>query len=569
MKKTNGSKITILCILAALTVLCAFVLTGCVQKGYKLTYNLDGAVYSESTVKAGSDVIGIVPEVRNGYVFDGWKDLPKTMPENDVTVYGTTSLEDKKLVNTFESKLTMGEGMSLTMYLSVSGDGKFVFSRSTDFSSTEKGAGSVEKDGNGYYLAYTVVNGETVNPDEYKAYFDFTDEKIAFTSTMWFGSTTPRIADGEGYTYPVFEVSGGEEPVTEFRTGTYYGTLSKQAMGTQIDYEFYFIFNEDKTYSYHVEFVMGGETYEQDENGVYEVVGTAIAIIPEGVTERENYITGAVTGEGKAIVTRKISTFATKADTVEITLGAKPEPQPEPETFELKTNKYIVDITWSPMASMFKPVLDVNAEEKTFKIYNESDAETLKGNGRISLENGVYTLFYEAGSTTTFTYDKETEVITFTSPLVYGKAMFNRLDDDGNFVPYTAAVASEEPQPEPEPEPEPNFDLKSAKYIVDITWSPMADMFTPVLEIDAENKTFKLYNKADPDTLKGEGTITLENGVYTLVYEDSTSTTTFTFDYETDTITFTSPLHYGAAMFNRVQLSGEFIPYTAKPEIEG
>ena len=564
MKKTNGSKITILCILAALTVLCAFVLTGCVQKGYKLTYNLDGAVYSESTVKAGSDVIGIVPEVRNGYVFDGWKDLPKTMPENDVTVYGTTSLEDKKLVNTFESKLTMGEGMSLTMYLSVSGDGKFVFSRSTDFSSTEKGAGSVEKDGNGYYLAYTVVNGETVNPDEYKAYFDFTDEKIAFTSTMWFGSTTPRIADGEGYTYPVFEVSGGEEPVTEFRTGTYYGTLSKQAMGTQIDYEFYFIFNEDKTYSYHVEFVMGGETYEQDENGVYEVVGTAIAIIPEGVTERENYITGAVTGEGKATVTRKISTFATKADTVEITLGAKPEHQPEPETFELKTNKYIVDITWSPMASMFKPVLDVNAEEKTFKVYNESDAETLKGNGRISLENGVYTLFYEAGSTTTFTYDKETEVITFTSPLVYGKAMFNRLDDDGNFVPYTAAVASEEPQPEPE-----TFELKTNKYIVDISWSPMADMFTPVLEIDAENKTFKLYNKADPDTLKGEGTITLENGVYTLVYEDSTSTTTFTFDYETDTITFTSPLHYGAAMFNRVQLSGEFIPYTAKPEIEG
>ena len=564
MKKTNGSKITILCILAALTVLCAFVLTGCVQKGYKLTYNLDGAVYSESTVKAGSDVIGIVPEVRNGYVFDGWKDLPKTMPENDVTVYGTTSLEDKKLVNTFESKLTMGEGMSLTMYLSVSGDGKFVFSRSTDFSSTEKGAGSVEKDGNGYYLAYTVVNGETVNPDEYKAYFDFTDEKIAFTSTMWFGSTTPRIADGEGYTYPVFEVSGGEEPVTEFRTGTYYGTLSKQAMGTQIDYEFYFIFNEDKTYSYHVEFVMGGETYEQDENGVYEVVGTAIAIIPEGVTERENYITGAVTGEGKATVTRKISTFATKADTVEITLGAKPEPQPEPETFELKTNKYIVDITWSPMASMFKPVLDVNAEEKTFKVYNESDAETLKGNGRISLENGVYTLFYEAGSTTTFTYDKETEVITFTSPLVYGKAMFNRLDDDGNFVPYTAAVASEEPQPEPE-----TFELKTNKYIVDITWSPMASMFKPVLEIDAENKTFKLYNKADPDTLKGEGTITLENGVYTLVYEDSTSTTTFTFDYETDTITFTSPLHYGAAMFNRVQLSGEFIPYTAKPEIEG
>lgn len=564
MKKTNGSKITILCILAALTVLCAFVLTGCVQKGYKLTYNLDGAVYSESTVKAGSDVIGIVPEVRNGYVFDGWKDLPKTMPENDVTVYGTTSLEDKKLVNTFESKLTMGEGMSLTMYLSVSGDGKFVFSRSTDFSSTEKGAGSVEKDGNGYYLAYTVVNGETVNPDEYKAYFDFTDEKIAFTSTMWFGSTTPRIADGEGYTYPVFEVSGGEEPVTEFRTGTYYGTLSKQAMGTQIDYEFYFIFNEDKTYSYHVEFVMGGETYEQDENGVYEVVGTAIAIIPEGVTERENYITGAVTGEGKATVTRKISTFATKADTVEITLGAKPEPQPEPETFELKTNKYIVDITWSPMASMFKPVLDVNAEEKTFKVYNESDAETLKGNGRISLENGVYTLFYEAGSTTTFTYDKETEVITFTSPLVYGKAMFNRLDDDGNFVPYTAAVASEEPQPEPE-----TFELKTNKYIVDISWSPMADMFTPVLEIDAENKTFKLYNKADPDTLKGEGTITLENGVYTLVYEDSTSTTTFTYDKETDTITFTSPLHYGAAMFNRVQLSGEFIPYTAKPEIEG
>ena len=146
--------------------------------------------------------------------------------------------------------------------------------------------------------------------------------------------------------------------------------------------------------------------------------------------------------------------------------------------------------------------------------------------------------------------------------------MFNRLDDDGNFVPYTAAVASEEPQPEPEPEPEPNFDLKSAKYIVDISWSPMADMFTPVLDVNAEEKTFKVYNESDAETLKGNGRISLENGVYTLFYEAG-STTTFTYDKETEVITFTSPLHYGAAMFNRVQLSGEFIPYTAKPEIEG
>lgn len=81
MKKTNGSKITILCILAALTVLCAFVLTGCVQKGYKLTYNLDGAVYSESTVKPAPTSSGLFPKYVTATFSTAGKTFQKLCPK--------------------------------------------------------------------------------------------------------------------------------------------------------------------------------------------------------------------------------------------------------------------------------------------------------------------------------------------------------------------------------------------------------------------------------------------------------------------------------------------------------
>ena len=66
---------------------------------YTLTYVLDGVVYKSVDIQPG---VVITPEpapVKSGFVFDGWRTVPDTMPEHDVIVYGhfepyTTSIKN-------------------------------------------------------------------------------------------------------------------------------------------------------------------------------------------------------------------------------------------------------------------------------------------------------------------------------------------------------------------------------------------------------------------------------------------------------------------------------------------
>ena len=59
---------------------------------YTLTYYVDGVEYKSVTYSSGA---GITPEAeptREGYTFSGWIDLPETMPDHDVTVTGTFTI---------------------------------------------------------------------------------------------------------------------------------------------------------------------------------------------------------------------------------------------------------------------------------------------------------------------------------------------------------------------------------------------------------------------------------------------------------------------------------------------
>lgn len=104
----------------------------------------------------------------------------------------------------------------------------------------------------------------------------------------------------------------------------------------------------------------------------------------------------------------------------------------------LASGEYAVDISWTPMAGMISPVLNIDAENMTFNLYNASAPETSKGSGTVSCADGAYTLNYSDGNTTAFTLADD--VITFTSKLFYGTASFDQTDDSGNFVPYTATA---------------------------------------------------------------------------------------------------------------------------------
>ncbi len=60
-------------------------------KPYVLTYKVDGKVYQRDTLTSGATIIAPEPE-KKGYTFSGWNKLPETMPAKNTTVEGTFSI---------------------------------------------------------------------------------------------------------------------------------------------------------------------------------------------------------------------------------------------------------------------------------------------------------------------------------------------------------------------------------------------------------------------------------------------------------------------------------------------
>ncbi|MCM1107633.1 MAG: InlB B-repeat-containing protein [Clostridium sp.] len=58
---------------------------------YTVTYYLDNKVYTTQSVPFGSPVVPPAVEAPKGYVFDGWMDVPETMPAKDVSIHGNLS----------------------------------------------------------------------------------------------------------------------------------------------------------------------------------------------------------------------------------------------------------------------------------------------------------------------------------------------------------------------------------------------------------------------------------------------------------------------------------------------
>ena len=59
---------------------------------YTLTYNVDGKEYKSSTVAFGTKLTPEAAPIREGYTFSGWSEIPETMPAKDVVVTGSFSV---------------------------------------------------------------------------------------------------------------------------------------------------------------------------------------------------------------------------------------------------------------------------------------------------------------------------------------------------------------------------------------------------------------------------------------------------------------------------------------------
>ena len=56
---------------------------------HKLVYMIDGAVYKESVLEYGTPITAEVPPTIEGSAFTGWSEIPVTMPDKDVTITGS------------------------------------------------------------------------------------------------------------------------------------------------------------------------------------------------------------------------------------------------------------------------------------------------------------------------------------------------------------------------------------------------------------------------------------------------------------------------------------------------
>ncbi len=104
--------------------------------------------------------------------------------------------------------------------------------------------------------------------------------------------------------------------------GTYAGSYTKEAMGSEVVYEYTLTLNEDNTYAYHVSFEMGGTEYPEDEAGTYAVEGTTVTLTPEApLKELDATITVTSTETGKINFARCVSSFASAQVELEAVLA--------------------------------------------------------------------------------------------------------------------------------------------------------------------------------------------------------------------------------------------------------
>lgn len=65
---------------------------------YQLTYYIDNNIYKQFSIKCGANIEPEQTPTIEGYTFSGWSGLPEVMPDHDVTVTGSFTINHYKLV---------------------------------------------------------------------------------------------------------------------------------------------------------------------------------------------------------------------------------------------------------------------------------------------------------------------------------------------------------------------------------------------------------------------------------------------------------------------------------------
>ena len=170
---------------------------------YVLTYVVDGEVYHTDTLAHKATIAQPEMPVKEGYTFNGWSEIPATMPANDVTISGTFTIN--KYLVTFQ----IGE--------------EVVAVDSLEYGATIAVPEAPEKEGYTFdgwgevadiVPAYDVTYEGTYTVNVYKVYY-YVGEELVYTAEVAYGESIPEY---------VYEPTA-EGDVFEGWVGETYGTM--------------------------------------------------------------------------------------------------------------------------------------------------------------------------------------------------------------------------------------------------------------------------------------------------------------------------------------------------------
>ena len=155
---------------------------------YKLTYIIDGEIYTTDSVEYGAPIIVIEEPRKAGHTFNGWSEIPETMPANDIIIvgafkYAVTYMVNNEVYNT--DSIVYGDKIVLIEEPIQEG---YTFSGWSDIPETMP-AEDITVTGTFTANTYTITY--------------IVDEEIFAILTMAYGDTIVPIAEPttEGYTF--------------------------------------------------------------------------------------------------------------------------------------------------------------------------------------------------------------------------------------------------------------------------------------------------------------------------------------------------------------------------------
>ena len=170
---------------------------------YSLTYKVDGEVYKTASIACGSTITPEAAPPKEGYTFSGWSGLPATMPNHNVEVTGTYTVNIYKLIYKVDGEvyktLTIVYGTTLTPEAEPTREG-YAFSGWSEIPATMPahdvtvtGSFTVNSytltykvDGN-VYKTYSVKYGTAITPES-------APTKEGYTFSGWNGLPTTMPA---------------------------------------------------------------------------------------------------------------------------------------------------------------------------------------------------------------------------------------------------------------------------------------------------------------------------------------------------------------------------------------